>query len=341
MLPSFKPTRPSCQTSTYSAPAETPIQQSEAVTQLIAFPQILETPPPLNQSYDSSGVTWNRPLKAQAVDTPQSAGAEFAPNAPRRARPASYHGPVQGHGRTHSGGIRPLQLPIKVASATNSPRISSDVALPDVDDESPQTAPAMKTRFHIDDDVFGASGAHSSESFLPFSDSPTSNTAALSQAASRHRRHLSEQAFAQHEREALLARIAELEQALLEKQEHHDETPSHNHSTENPSYVELLGEMSTGPTTTDFEDNGCHSGYPSPPNSPPEAGRPTLVDELVLTQVEDRHSLRVLHGGSPTKPRLQLVSPTLFTTDNGEASSSSNERYLDGDIQVASPSDDA
>jgi hypothetical protein len=217
--------------------------------------------------------------------------------------------------------------------------MSPEMALPDIDD-TPHTAPSTKTRFHIDDDVFDASVAHSPEPFLPSSDGPIPTAAALAQAASRHRRLLSEQTFAQHEREALLSRIEELEQALLEKQDHHSEERSHNHNVENPSYVELHSEILTGPTTAAVEDDGCHSGYPSPPDSPFDAGRPTLADEPVSTQVADIHKLRVLHDGSPTKPRLQIISPTLFTREKDEASSSLNgnqDRYLDGGVQVASP----
>jgi hypothetical protein len=199
------------------------------------------------------------------------------------------------------------------------------MTLPDVDLDTPHTAPSIKTRFHNDDDVHDAGDAHFSEEVV------YSTSTGLAQAATRHRRLLSEQTFAQHEREALLTRIAELEQALSEGRDHHDIEPSQDLKTENPPYVDPQGESSTGPSNTAVEDDGPHYlEYPSPPVSPPDAMRPTLIQEATSAEIECIRSLRVLDDGSPT----------LFTTDKVEASPSSNgnrEAYLDGGVQVASP----
>lgn len=328
-LPTTIPSQPPPQTRSYSAPAGTPIPQSEAAVRIPAFTRTVETRPFLNLSNRDSSVTRALSLSTQVSD----ASSESSPPAPRRSRPASYHGrtsPQQAHSRAHSGGIRPLQLPIKVASAANSPKMSSDLALPEVDD-TPKSVPATKTHFQLDDDVYNTSGAHSS-----FPEGSTSTVAAFAQAASRHRRMLSEQTFAQHERAALLARITELEQALHERQDHQNGELLHDNSIERSSYVEHHGVMSTAPTTT-LEDDGCRSGYPSPPVSPSEVDGRTLVDAPVSKEAEDIHSLTVLEPGSPEKPRLQIVSPTLFTREKKYSSNGSQGRYFDSDVQAASP----
>lgn len=345
-LSSSKPTRPPDQIPLVTALAETPIHQSEAVQRFDTFSQILETPPLLGLSHGGTGLTQAQPLSAQVPrDIPRdvTGGVESTHVAPpRRARPASYHGrpsSQQSSGRTHSGGIRPLQLAIKVASATNSPRLLSDMAFPDVGLDAPQSVPATKTHFQIDDDIYNDIRTHSSSP--PHSaDKPVLTATAFAEASSRHRRLLSGQAFVQHEREALLARIAELEKVLQEERDRHKAELSPPYNIGGLSDVELHGEMSAGWTTPVVEDDDCRSGYLSPPVSPPEASRPPLGGGPVLKEIEDAHDLTVLDHGSPTKPRLQVTSSTLLFARKGEASSSltgSQGIYFDGDSGVASP----
>lgn len=343
-LSSSKPTQPPDQTPLVTALAETPIHQSEAALRFDTFSQILETPPLLGLSHGSTGLTQAQPLLVPRDiprDVPGSVeSTHVAP--PRRARPASYHGrpsSQQSSGRTHSGGIRPLQLAIKVASATNSPRLLSDMAFPDVGLNTPQSVPATKTHFQIDDDIYNDIRTHSSSP--PHSaDKPVLTATAFAEASSRHRRLLSGQAFVQHEREALLARIAELEKVLQEERDRHKAELSPPHNIGDPSDVELHDEMSAGWATPVVEDDSCRSGYLSPPVSPPEASRSPLVGGPVLKEIEDAHDLTVLDHGSPTKPRLQVTSSTLLFARKGEASSSltgSQGIYFDGDSGVASP----
>jgi len=188
------------------------------------------------------------------------------------------------------------------------------------------------------DDIHNDIRTHSSS---PHSaDKPASTAAAFAQASSRHRRLLSGQAFAQHEREALLARIAELEKVLQEVRDRHNAELLPPHNISNPSDVEINDEMSAAWTAPVVEDDGCRSGYLSPPVSPPEASRPPLVGRPVPKEIEDAQSLTVLEHGSPTKPRLQVTSSTLLFAREGEASSSltgSRGTYFDGDSGAASP----
>jgi hypothetical protein len=209
------------------------------------------------------------------------------------------------------------------------------MALPDVGLDTPQSVPATRTHFQIDDDIHNDIRTHSSSTH-----SAVSTAAAFAQASPRHRRLLSGQAFAQHEREALLARIAELEKVLQEVRDRDNAELSPPHNISNPSDVELHDEMSAAWTTPVVEDDGCRSGYLSPPVSPPEASRPPLVGRPVPKEIEDAHDLTVLEHGSPTKPRLQVTSSTLLFPRKGEGSSSptgSQGIYFDGDSGVASP----
>lgn len=285
-------------------------------------------------------------------------------SAKRRARPASYHGaiggrpganPLQGHGRTHSGGIRPLHLPLKVASATNSPRLEADVTLPDLDNDDdndgistfstpargmsssssrlasqgrrrfqyaededidpwPKTAPAGKTRFRVEE----TQSVPSNRAVRPRSSVPNSASWAYSSfesdvTESTFRQEASEQMFVQHERDALLARIAELELALQK-----------NHGSDVPIIAPSRDPASA---TGDDRTSEPHSRYPSPPISPTETelmdavlnGRgvhetPSPAESSVPEY--GAHEMQTLQDLSPQHPRLRLISPTLFVQGN-------------------------
>lgn len=225
----------------------------------------------------------------------------------RRPRPASYHGRpshIGQHSRVssvHRGGVRPLQLPIKVASAatsrTGSPRLSSDLALPPVigggDDEesvldsefasSPQTAPPIRTRFQLED-----------PGFVPLTrtgeDTADVDVDASAPTATRHRRISSQQAFAQQERESLLFRIAELERALQDREGDHggqNGTSEGAASFTDPNTLVYKGdEESNLSPLTEAGDRDPDSGsrYPSPPASPPESTRNSITGPAVSSR---------------------------------------------------------
>lgn len=284
----------------------------------------------------------------------------------RRPRPASYHGRpshLSLHNRGQSGsvrtgGVRPLQLPIKVASTATSragsPRLNSDVTLPGGDDEvaaldyatSPQTAPPVRTRFQLED-----SGA------VP----PSPTNAGAAPTAIRHRRISSEQVFAQQERESLLFRIAELERAL------HDREQGEESGAVPPNETSTLADE----TKPEPEESG--SRYPSPPASPPDAAsaartqaltRPSpsprvqtqtrtprrmksLLDQnFAVSSPEEEdlhlhnhdHETRVLDEESSSHPKLLLISPTLPPPPRPSAGGESEGEDVFGDAdEVSSP----
>ncbi|KAF8314989.1 hypothetical protein DL93DRAFT_2155500 [Clavulina sp. PMI_390] len=291
---------------------------------------------PTSSEYSTARRTGSEP-KSQPT-TPElelDAQLQTGTITPGRRRPASYHGghvvgqtpnlsprvlaSFSKHQRTHSGGIRPLQLGKKFdlpSSRVGSPRAEAG-ALPDVDDDrsivagdsSPPRVAIL--RQDVDFDSYQPTSAPPGTSRFPRSSLPASlsvdedeqNTLLTTPIVERRRR-MSDQIFHAQEREALLARVAELELALQEQQKLAVE------QAQAASPLPSGSANATVPACADVTET--LSPYPSPPGSPQEFSAAAAAAQADEPDGSSLHMTQELASSTSKHPLLRLTSPTLL-----------------------------